>query len=750
MAVADPTQPGALEQIDQSEAESAKTERLARRFAGRDYQVKWDAERRVRFGRQYARLVQEYDEQMRPRTENAREWRSDYEVVPTARSTRWPGAADVPAPLVHVYCQAHQTRLNQQIIRANPPLTVVARRPEAVDAVPAIEEVVTAHLEEAAWEEVADKVHQELALMGNVFLRVTYEVETVRVPVQQVDYDEERFQLLLDGGFPLFEAMMSAVRTDRAGNPRIALAWENRVKYEGVRLKVIPWEDGVILPVTIRDPRECRAIGERVMIRGADLERGAKLGKYLSGEVEKVLDMPGDEEPPERWERFDQQGIQPDAGGHVSHDEEPAHRRYLCYDLCVREDANDDGEEEWLLVTLHLASQRVLRLQYLAYEHGEPHYHLMRYFTRPNELLGMGVAEKLTVYQDAATAVLCQLIDHADLALNINGNVWLDHSAGVDLDEVQFRLGQPQMCESVEGIRPMTPMPLPAEHYQLYQLFKDIADLITATANPSLGKMTDSEKTLGEVQIVQGASNMQAEEVGARVARGWSPVWDQVRWLIAQYGSGGMVRYRRSASPGKFLAPDGAGPFDESGTAAVPMASVLGEMVPAPGGVAFGEVPANLLKADVDLVPSGLKQLADMQSRVSQATLIQGLLLQHPLTADNIPVLLIALDEYLKALAWGPREKVIGEIQQRLDAERALQMAQMEAQAMGAMPIQPGAGPPPPGGPVEPENPAEGGPPPLPPSARGGAPPQALPPVQGAPGGQQTVGGRRPAGTGRA
>jgi hypothetical protein len=223
----------------------------------------------------------------------------------------------------------------------------------------------------------------------------------------------------------------------------------------------------------------------------------------------------------------------------------------------------------------------------------------------------------------------------------------------------------------------MSPMPIPAEHYNLYQLFKDIGDLVTATSNPALGKATDTEKTLGEVQIVQGASNMIFEEVAAQVARdGWARLWDQVRWLIGQYGQGGSVRYRKTAAPGRFLLDEVNGE--------VPAALMMGQLVPAPGGTAFGNVPSSILLADVDLVPAGLRKLSDMSSRVSQATLVQNLLLNHPLTADNIPVLILALDEYLQSLSYAKREEVIAEIQRRLDVENALMMQQMQQEQMMA------------------------------------------------------------------
>jgi len=158
------------------------------------------------------------------------------------------------------------------------------------------------------------------------------------------------------------------------------------------------------------------------------------------------------------------------------------------------------------------------------------------------------VAEKIASIQDAATAVLNQLIDHGDLVLNLHGNWFYDGTMEFNPAKNIARMGQPIRVGNVDGIKLIDVGPIPQEHYNLYQLLKDMADLVTATSNPSLGKTTDTQKTLGEIQIVAGASNMIFEEHAARVARSWAKVWDQVRWLAAQFGENGEAKRRGQRS----------------------------------------------------------------------------------------------------------------------------------------------------------------------------------------------------------
>ncbi len=559
-------------------------------------------------------------------------------------------------------------------MKADPPFAVIAKRAEVQQFAPAIEEALLACLQEASWEEIADQVHSELPVVGNCLLRITYEQKWVRSPRFHLDdWDPDHYEAMVNTGGSQLDALFGAIGTDESGLPKIGLHWENQLQHSGVVFKVVPFEDMIILPASVRDPEEAFGIGERVMIRGQELALGAKNGRYFKDAVQEILTKHSEPQPWDRSDRLNVQGITPDIAGPWlgggSSETDPLYKEYLCYELCWQMDTDDDGQLEWVIVTMHWASQKILRLQYLPYEHGRPYYVMFRYQCRARELFGMAVAEKLASMQDAASAILNQIIDHADLMLNMHGNFFYDGTSGYDPDKNPAQLGRPiRVDTNVDGIKMIDVGGLPAEHYQAYQLIKDQADLVTASSNPSLGKTTDTSKTLGEVQIVASASNMNFEEVASGVARTWAKVWDQARWLAAQFGDDGEVRYRVTARPAHQI--------------------VSGQAQTQPGQVQFGAIPAEILMADVDLVPAGLKVMADIQSRIQQATIVQNTLLIHPLTAQNVDALKIGLDTFLQATMYGPREQIMASVEQWLRQQQLQAQIQQEMAAQGMLPEQ--------------------------------------------------------------
>lgn len=609
-----------------------------------DLSVKLSEDERLQLSRRIKNDITSYITSTGGRRGNVQAWRRDFELFPTGRSNRWPGSSDVPAPLTHIYVNNHHSRLNQQIVKAVPPFTAVAKTVEALEVSGDIEEAMTSRLEDADWEEIADQIHLELPLVGNVGLRVTYEHETNHVPRHQFNIDLDTYKLLLETGtVNAVDAAWEAMEKDEEGNPKVIFSHEDEPGYSGVKFQVIPWEDFIILPATIRDPKKAYGIGERLMIRGYDLRQGAEDGTYIKEAVEKVLEKRQGAQPSDRTERLDVQGLTYYTN---SSSFDADYEDYLCYELCWQMDANKDGKMEWVLITMHWDSGEILRCSYLPYEHGEPTYHLFRYFPRVKELFGMAVSEKLATYQDAATAVINQIIDHADLNLNLFGNIIYDQTSGYDPAKQKHQLGKPIRVDNIDGIKPLQVAPMPAEHYNVYQLFKEIGDLITSTSNPSLGKVSESSKTLGEVQLVAAASGMQFEEVASRVARTWANVFDQVRKLEAQYAQDGVVNFRRKV---------------------------------APAGDIIGQIPREMLLEQVKLVPTGLKQLADMQSRVQQATIVQNTLLQHPLTTGDPLVMVETLDVYLQSVNYPKREKIMEIVYQKVNAMMQQQAALAQA-----------------------------------------------------------------------
>jgi hypothetical protein len=661
-------------------------------IASVDWTVPLEKEGRDKLGRHLRHLIEQYISDTEPRRSNGAQWRNDHEMMPAGRGTRWKNSSKVPAILTHIYCENHRQKLNSQIVQISPPFTVIARRPEAQEAVPLIEDALLSSMDEAEWEEKADQLHNELPLMGNCFLRVDYTQRFRRCPKVKTPFEPDHFVALTRAGMSPVEAFLGAHQTDKKGRPKVQVMHDTVKVHDGVEMKVIKWEDGVILPSRIRDPDEAYGIGERLMIRGIDLKLGAKNGRYFQKEVDDLLTRSGDTMPSDRQEVLDAQGTV--ANPYETTQEDPEYRDYLCYELCWLMDGDGDGELEWVLVTLHYETGVILGLKYLPYEHGEPCFHLFRLYTRTRELWGIGIAEKIACIQDALMTVMNQIIDHGDLMLNMHGNLVVDDTAGVDVTKAACTLGTPIRVDDVNGVKPLVIPGLPPELYSMLDFLKSQGDLVSATNNNALGKTTDASKTLGEVQIALGQNQQISEEVAARVSRTWARVADQVRWLKAQYGEGGEVRYRKSARADNFMAS---------------------------GDNAFGVIDAEDLLQDVDLIPTGLGQLADLQSRIQVATQTMSTLAQMQLTATNTEVQSLTIDYWLHEIRCPKRQKIMQAIMKGLAAQQAVQGAELQA-ALAQPQLPPGAAPP------------AGAPPPAPqdmPEAQG---PQGVP--LGAPEGQ--------------
>jgi hypothetical protein len=258
----------------------------------------------------------------------------------------------------------------------------------------------------------------------------------------------------------------------------------------------------------------------------------------------------------------------------------------------------------------------------------------------------------------------------------MHGNFFVDKTAGFDPTKREVALGHPITIKDVRGVQQITIAPLPAEHYNLLQTLKEMIELLSQTSNPALGRETQGDKTLGEVQIVMAAAQQQFEDTASHVARQWAEVFDMMRHLAAQFHIKGEVRYRRTLAPRLEVLAPGAAPQGPMGT-----------------------ISADALLANVDILPTGLAQLADAQMRLQRAQVMLQTLGAHPLTAGNTAVQLIALDDYLQQFHHPQRERIMSEVLKGLQAqveeaqreEAARQMQQQMAQQQQVGAIESGA-----------------------------------------------------------
>lgn len=608
-----------------------------------DYRVRLDEAAREALARRVCEAVETYLAATEERRlDLAREWRRDARAAESDQPGPWPGASALRAPFTAIACANHSTRLNSQLLGSDPPLAAIARRPEAVEHAPKIEEVMRAVLEECGWAEAKRGVHKELPVVSPCAVRATWRIERRMVPDLQVDLDLDVMGELADAGVDPRVALAAATNADEQGRARVRLEWKEKIVHDGVHLEVVPYEDLVYLPHTARNIEQVWGIGQRVLLRGTDLDARARDGVYDREAVDRVLLRHSDPTAEDREDALDLAGLEADLpGGAPDHD--ALHRTYELYELSWRDSLDGDRREKQHLLTVHLPSRTLLRVQYSPHWHTESEYTLYAYNPSPGELHGESVAERCQVLQDAATAALNQFLDMADLVVAQSTMLVLDERANLRPDKFEWRPGKPMFVENIAGVMhlPLSPA-VGAAMQQLSNaigLFREWVELLTASSNPALGRETSGQKTLGEVQAVLGQAMTIFEDYASSVALCDARVLDQVRWLYRQYAQNHEVTYRRAARPQPL----------------------------------FETIPAEILEADVDLVPAGMNAFPDASARLQRDLLVMQTVQTHPATAQDMETQLDVLDQLLQDVKWPGRETLIDRARQRAEALAMLQ-----------------------------------------------------------------------------
>lgn len=638
---------------------------LPRRLADAvDYRVKLSAEEREDLGRRIVDEWNNYREHIADRLANVSAWRDDAALVQSDQEGPWDNASAVRSPYVRMACEHHTQRLNSQIGGTDPPFSARALKPAAAPLVPIVEDAVNARMEEAEWRRAMRLLHAELPIAAPAGLKVFYTTETIRAPRPVMTWDEDAFAKQVAAGVPPVRAYIASVKAGPDGKAEFELEMEEVVLYDGVRYEVVRFEDLVMLPHTARSIDRLWGVGERVMIRGFDLAEGAKVDTYDQEDVDVLLERGGDPENTDQEELLNSiYGV--DSGSETLRG--PLYESYECLDVDWKDDLNKDGWQEWYRVTVHCPTARVLRCIYNPDWHAHPAIVIFPYVERAGVLYGETIAERMAVLQDAATACINQFFDSIDKMVGSAGFIYDNRGSKKRPDEWNLDPAMPIKVDAIEGIMPNPLPPMLAQtlpHLLVaMEKIKDWSDLLTGTSNIALGKETSGSKTLGEVQLVRGMSDEVHEDYAAGVAQNWARVADMTRWLLAQYSDRGLVRFRRSAMA------------DEP----------------------FGEVPFQVLAADVDMVPTAMSNLPNKGQRLQRDLLVMQQAATSQLLQGDWETFAEFFATFLRDVSWPDAERLSARLRQRarqmMEADQiAAELAMQQQQQAGAAAAEAQAG----------------------------------------------------------
>lgn len=683
-----------------------------------DYAVPVTGSERADLGTRVQKALDAYDSTTERRRQNAYEWRRAARMMPAdLPGEDW--ESNVRAPQTRVACQHHTQRLNAQILQQRPCLIAVPNFGETHEKAQAVQDVLTSYLDAADWTKPARGVHKQLPVACPCAIRVDWDRRVRRVLRHVTEHHPELAAALPEiAGIDPATAYDAAFERDRQGRAKVKLEYENVVDYDGLAFTVIPFHDLVYQPVAARNADELWMVGHRYRARGADLLEGAKNGQYEMAWVKELLGsgFRGSGITDEMEERGDLSGYDwdtmPDLGGR-----EEYYREFNCVSVCWKDDLNGDGEMEWYVIKACLDPMKVLSVSHYPYEHGKPNYVLFSYDPDVADLAGQSIAELNATTQEVADEVINSVVDLTTIMKNMGSSFFYTETSGFDPHKFTLRPGTQVQLESVEGIMPMRVaenVPTAVLHLQnLLMVLETWSEKLTATSNPTLGRETTNQKTLGEVQIVMGQAASIFEDYAAHVATSWAEVWEQARQLIRQYHDGeGFVTFRKQAVPKDFM-EDGTTPAVEMPTYDPLSGGVAMQRQPAPQGYVFGRLPAEIMAADVTIVPAGMGNYLDQQFRAQSAYAVLQETKANPVSQMNLPLIAKAFERWLNAINYEGREEYIGMLQQ--GAQQAMQMMQLQQMLMamqgGAGPGDPGQGQLPPGktGQPPPEPPRMGG-----------------------------------------
>jgi hypothetical protein len=644
-----------------------------------DYRVRLTREERKKLGLSLQSSYIAYQSQTERRRDNTRLWREDVEMIEWNGPQPWPGAARMRAPLTAIACRSHSTKLNGLLVQANPPFRVEPRGAEAASYVKVIESFLANKLRECRWEEAARECHECLPIDGNCLVGVFYEQRMGYRPLPYVEHDEKVTEELLSANVDFGEALQAGIETDAQGQANLTLDYEEFPEYEGVELRVVAQERMIVLPASATDPKDLWAMGERMTVRGSDLKQGVREKRYIKEAVDKLLKFGSDAPQTEEDDDYeDQSGVEVEFDEPFDGDDD--FKEFEIIELFIKADLNKDKRHEWYLVAFHEATGEVIRCQHSPFEDGKCPWVMFRYIRRPGRLFWQSVAERNAVAQASASHCLNTFHNLSDILAGSGSSFFYTDQSGIKPQTWTWTPGVPKWVRDLNGIQPMVfPQLAQAIANQLegYAAMKGISDLLTSSSNPVVGKESEGDKTLGEVRLVANSAMENFLDYAVGPALCWREVMERILSRYVQYADGVDVPYQVQARTGGEGAEVFTGEMDPSGQP-VPQPVNAGE----PG---FGKVPKAILGLPVNIVPAGLNGYADAETRIRVATMVMQVIQGNPVTAQNIPLIIEAMDQFFTDVRAANAEKLTQLLYQGGDQ---LQQQQMMQQMLGVAQLQ--------------------------------------------------------------
>jgi hypothetical protein len=269
----------------------------------------------------------------------------------------------------------------------------------------------------------------------------------------------------------------------------------------GPSYRNVSLRDFLILPAHAQDDSEVWCYAKRFWRRLKELQSRATSGLYDKDAVEALAatsDRTRTELP---------QSVQA-AGIDVAAQSTPTTIEKELWELHVLLDLDNDGSEEWYIITLSSIHRQILRVQ--LDDLGLPRYLLFRPAPNPLNVYGDSHVDKLASIGEEHMGTRNAIADRSNLVNN--APIKRLRNSGWDMDEEPWGVGAVITVQDMNDVQPVALPDVPGSMAGREQAVIDAAERLSGLNDVTLGSAPQESRTLGEVQMVTEQSFVRIEE----------------------------------------------------------------------------------------------------------------------------------------------------------------------------------------------------------------------------------------------
>lgn len=295
-----------------------------------------------------------------------KDWHAFYESDLPTKTFPWPDCSNVNVPITQWHVDTFQSHISDVVVGVAP-YTLIKALPgssyEAADAPVCVENFVqNVERNLMGLQRIVKSVLTQALLDGTAIGKLVWREEYRKMRVMQTLFNEETEEV---------ESVLESLDVP---------------KYIGPKLELVDLRNFTIYPLTVKDIDDAVLVGDRYRLLPNQVEERIKRGYFDKDYASKFVESPDNEvgtsQDTEDEETNAQLGIERLEQGYV-----------YFWEVITGYDADGDGIDEDVVVTLEAETGTIVRIREYPYYHGKRWYVPFRPHPRPVGFFGRSVAQ---------------------------------------------------------------------------------------------------------------------------------------------------------------------------------------------------------------------------------------------------------------------------------------------------------------------------------------------------------------------